>query len=152
MAKKNPRHLSHIQQEDLEEEAQSSACDLIGGSADGVTQLAPESETVLSSTLLKDRGDVVISAAPPHRCRGGNWLVSLTPLQRWLEANPHADADVCKLPTAASVTARLLEFTATVGITGLQRFHWLQQEDGGGSARTFRVQNSPQPHQPLGLG
>lgn len=51
-------HLSHIQQEDLEEEAQSSACDLIGSSADGVAQLAPTGETLMSSSLLKDRGDV----------------------------------------------------------------------------------------------
>lgn len=56
-------HLSHIQQEDLEEEAQSGACDLIGSSADGITQLAPKSETVPLDSLLKDRGDVSCDSA-----------------------------------------------------------------------------------------
>lgn len=47
-------HLSHVQQEDLEEEAQGAACDLVGGSADGITQLAPKRETVPSNSLLKE--------------------------------------------------------------------------------------------------
>lgn len=47
-------HLSHVQQEDLEEEAQSAACDLVGGSADGITQLVPKRETVPSNSLLKE--------------------------------------------------------------------------------------------------
>lgn len=51
-------HLSHIQQEDLEEEAHSAACDLVGGSADGITQLVPKSETVPLDSLLEKRGDV----------------------------------------------------------------------------------------------
>lgn len=51
-------HLSHIQQEDLEKEAQSAACDLVGGSADGITQLVPNSETVPLDSLLENRGQV----------------------------------------------------------------------------------------------
>lgn len=47
-------HLSHVQQEDLEEEAQSAACDLVGGSADGITQLVPKRETVPSNSWLKE--------------------------------------------------------------------------------------------------
>lgn len=50
-------HLSHVQKEDLEEEAQNAARDLVGGSADGITQLVPKRETGPSNSLLKDRGD-----------------------------------------------------------------------------------------------
>lgn len=47
-------HLSHIQQVDLEEEAQSAACDLVGSPTNGVTQLAPHGQTISMDPWLED--------------------------------------------------------------------------------------------------
>jgi len=48
-------HLSHIQQVDLEEEAQRTACDLVGSPADGIAQFIPHSQT--SSLVLRLKGN-----------------------------------------------------------------------------------------------
>lgn len=48
-------HLSHIQQVDLEEEAQSAACDLVGSPADGIAQFAPHRQTISLVPWLQDK-------------------------------------------------------------------------------------------------
>lgn len=47
-------HLSHVQQVDLEEEAQSAASDLVGRPADGVAQLAPHRQMMSLLLGLED--------------------------------------------------------------------------------------------------
>lgn len=51
-------HLSHIQQVDLEEECQSTACDLVWSPTDGITQFAPYRQTNTQVLRLehKERG------------------------------------------------------------------------------------------------
>lgn len=47
-------HLSHFEQVDLEEEAQSAACDLVRSPANGVTQFAPHRQTISLDRWLED--------------------------------------------------------------------------------------------------
>lgn len=56
--RKQKCHLSYIQQVDLEEEAQSGSCDLVGGPTDGVAQFAPHGQTISLDHSLEDGGGV----------------------------------------------------------------------------------------------
>lgn len=47
-------HLGDIQQEHLEKEAQSAACDLVGSSTNGITQFAPHRQTISMGLWLED--------------------------------------------------------------------------------------------------
>lgn len=48
-------HLSHIQQVDLEEEAQGAACDLVGSPSDGVAEFAPHRQAISLGPWLEDK-------------------------------------------------------------------------------------------------
>ena len=53
-------HLSHVQQVDLQEEAESTSCDLVGRSADGVAQLVADGQGA-PLALRKDREERLIN-------------------------------------------------------------------------------------------
>lgn len=48
-------HLSHIQQVDLEEEAQGAARDLVGSPADGIAEFAPHRQAISLGPWLEDK-------------------------------------------------------------------------------------------------
>lgn len=47
-------HLGHIQQVDLEEEAEHAGCDLVGSPTDGVAQFVAHSQTALLLQPLEE--------------------------------------------------------------------------------------------------
>lgn len=124
-------HLSHVQQVDLQEEAESAACDLVGRAAHGVAQLVAHGQAVSPFRLekrervkeehsIKDRTHITGMTKQQIQCQGYSIAVTVSALSA--RGGPFKSAGVLRAETETGRVTR--RFGRGVPQTWLTRPPW----------------------------